>query len=252
MSPQCEDGYTKIANELLEALCSIRIPGESMQIFLVILRKTYGYGKKSDRIAQSQFVESTGIIKNHVRRAVAKLEDMNIIYTNKGNFSGLTYEINKDYDTWKSTPKKVTTQKVTNNGPEVTNIGVGVTIIGAKVHPKRCPQKKKETYQKKITKEIGMLEICVAWKAFVEMRKIIKKPMTPYAMKLRVNDLFKLMSEGFDPIAVLNQSTASNYQDLYPLKENSNERSGVTGRTSQAGRKTGFTEANGAGTDFMS
>lgn len=77
--------------------------------------------------------------------------------------------------------------------------------------------------KKKKTKPAGaikpeMLEICKAWKAYVEMRIHIGKKMTDYAMKLRVNDLEKLQAQGHNPIAVLNQSTASNWQDLYPIK----------------------------------
>ena len=48
--PQVENGYTRIANELLEALAKIRIPGEARQVFDVIMRKTYGF-RKSDPIA---------------------------------------------------------------------------------------------------------------------------------------------------------------------------------------------------------
>lgn len=75
---------------------------------------------------------------------------------------------------------------------------------------------------KKVKKEpIGQavrFEICVAWNAFIEMRKLIKKPMTPYAMKLKVGALAKLQVEGHDPVAVLNQSIENNWQDIYPLK----------------------------------
>jgi len=31
-SPQLENGYTRIANELMEALARIRIPGEARQV----------------------------------------------------------------------------------------------------------------------------------------------------------------------------------------------------------------------------
>ena len=55
--PQLENGYTKIANELLEAIAAIRIPGEAMQVLLVIIRKTYGYCKKKDAISISLFRE---------------------------------------------------------------------------------------------------------------------------------------------------------------------------------------------------
>lgn len=250
MGPQCEDGYTKIANELLEALCLIRIPGESMQIFLTILRKTYGFGKKIDRIALSQFTEATGIRKTHVLRAIQKLEQINIIVTQKGNVNNTTYEINKHYTSWQSLPKKGT---YPIKGTSVPHNGNEVTQKGNKSNPKRDIQKKERNLTKEtITKEIVQFEICIAWKAFVEMRKTIKKPMTPYAMQLRANDLKKLQDQGQDPIAVLNQSVASNYQDLYPVKEKSNGSDRPTSSPKTPGRKTGIIEANKAGTDFLS
>jgi phage replication O-like protein O len=218
--PQCEDGYTRIANELLDALCKIRVPGESMQIFLAILRKTYGYGKKTDRIALSQLAEMTGIVKTHISRSLEKLIEIGIV-TKEGNGTYVTYGINKHYAKWTPLPKKVT---VTQKGNKVTIIGNEVTKEGNEKLPIKVNTKeKKEILQKKLSKEKVMFEICIAWKAFIEMRKAIKKPMTQYAMKLRVNDLIRLQSKGNDPVAVLNQSTSSCWQDLYPLKEGKKE-----------------------------
>lgn len=118
-SPQCEDGYTKIANELLDALCNIRIPGEAMQVFLVIMRKTYGYNKKTDAIALSQFAFMTGLAKPHIIRAIDKLKAMNIIFAaKKGNELCVSYEINKDFSLWMPLPKKGTS--VAQKGNKVT------------------------------------------------------------------------------------------------------------------------------------
>lgn len=208
MGPDCEDGYTRIANELLEALCRIRIPGESMQIFLVILRKTYGFGKKEDRISLSQFAV-TGIVKTHIPRAIEKLESMNII-TQKGNIYGITYGINKHYTSWKALPKKVT----------ITQKGNDDTQKGNKSLPKKVTTKERFTKETK-TKE--MYEICRAWKAYIEMRIKIKKPMTPYAMELRINELWKLKVRGNDPVKVLEQSIASSWQGLFDLKEDKSQ-----------------------------
>ena len=45
-NPQLEDGYTKIANEILEALAGINLsPYEGRALFFLI-RKTYGWKKK--------------------------------------------------------------------------------------------------------------------------------------------------------------------------------------------------------------
>lgn len=45
--PQTENGFTQIANELIEQFARIRIPGEAMQVFWVMLRKIYGFHKKA-------------------------------------------------------------------------------------------------------------------------------------------------------------------------------------------------------------
>lgn len=75
----------------------------------VILRKTYGWNKKEDKISLSQFRESTGLSSVHLIRARNKLIEMNIIVvTQKGNRAVPTYRLQKNYDKWKLLPKKVT------------------------------------------------------------------------------------------------------------------------------------------------
>lgn len=68
------------------------------------------------------------------------------------------------------------------------------------------------------TEEEG-LQLDEAWKAYKEMRKKIKKPLTEYAEKLRANDLVKLWATTKERVAILNQSIASWWQDLYELKD---------------------------------
>lgn len=53
------------------------------------------------------------------------------------------------------------------------------------------------------------------WAGFVEMRKAIKKPMTPRAMALAISKLGDLRDAGHSPAAVLQQSTLNCWQDLY-------------------------------------
>lgn len=57
-----------------------------------------------------------------------------------------------------------------------------------------------------------------AWAGFVEMRKKIRKPLTDHAVGLLVNRLDKLRTDGYDPAAVLDQSTRNDWQDIYPLR----------------------------------
>lgn len=110
-SPQVEDGYTRIANELLSALVRIRIPGEQMQCLLFIFRKTYGYNKKEDRIPLSQFEEATGINRPNICRALSSLSSIGIIIIKKDNKKISTYSINKKYGTWKPLSKKIILSK---------------------------------------------------------------------------------------------------------------------------------------------
>jgi phage replication O-like protein O len=223
MGPQCENGYTKIANELLDALCSIRIPGESMQIFLAILRKTYGYGKKEDRISLSQFHEMTMIPKPRIIRCLSKLVEIGVI-AKQGNGISSTYGINKLYEEWQPLPKKATLEKLPYKATEIAIQGNDIAIQGNKSCHIGDPQKKKETLQKKLTKEKEMLPICVAWKSYVEMRVKIKKPMTDKAKVLAVMKLEALRKLGHDPEKVLEQSIFNSWQGLFEIKRDDSSR----------------------------
>ena len=93
----------------MEALGRIRIPGEARQVFDVIIRKTWGWHKKEDAIALSQFCLATGLSKSKVIKARKKLLEMNlIIVSQKGNDDSYIYRLNKDFETWKPLPKRGT------------------------------------------------------------------------------------------------------------------------------------------------
>lgn len=101
-NPQLEDGYTQIANEILSALCRFRIPGELRQILDTVIRKTYGYHKKSDWISNSQIIEATGLKKANASRGLSKLITHGIVIKNDNKLS-----LNKDYSAWISFGRKV-------------------------------------------------------------------------------------------------------------------------------------------------
>lgn len=113
-SPQTENGFTRISNEIMEALCHIRISGEARQILDTIIRKTYGWNKKEDIISLSQFCLATGLSKSRVCHSLLKLAQMGLI-AKKGNGMSITYRFNKDFDTWKALPKKESVAKKGNS-----------------------------------------------------------------------------------------------------------------------------------------
>lgn len=108
---QKEHGYVPISAEYLDALVRTRIRGRARQVLDFIIRKTWGYNKKSDRISNSQIVRATGLKPPQVRKEIKFLTDHNFV-TQTGNDFVPTYTVQKDYDKWNLLPKKVTTPKV--------------------------------------------------------------------------------------------------------------------------------------------
>lgn len=134
-SPQIENGHTKIANELLEAIYKINLGPYESRVLWCIIRKTYGWNKKMDRISNSQISKETGMARPHVSRALSQLSER-VIITRTGNS---TLALNKDYTQW--LPKQVTRKELPK---EVTTI----TRTGNKSLPARAPQKTVKTLSK--------------------------------------------------------------------------------------------------------
>lgn len=107
-APQLEDGFTRLANEWIEAFAKYQMSGREWQVLFAIIRKTYGFNKKSDKIALSQFEKITGIARHHVVPVIKKLESKKIIVVDRKCYLN-RYYLNKDYLNWmKVLPKRVT------------------------------------------------------------------------------------------------------------------------------------------------
>lgn len=110
-SPQAEFGHIDIALEIVEKFCSYRISGEEWLVLWAILRKTYGWHKKEDRISLSQFAVLTGLKRQTVLRAILKLSSKKMIGVIKNDDSGINiYSFNKDFDKWAPLSKKITVE----------------------------------------------------------------------------------------------------------------------------------------------
>lgn len=101
-NPQLENGYTQIANELIEALARFNLSPYESRLLWYIVRKTYGYQKKTDAISLGQFALGTGIPVSNVIRTLRKLESRHFITKSK-DFYVCEYGINKHYDQWLTT-----------------------------------------------------------------------------------------------------------------------------------------------------
>lgn len=90
-----DDGYTRIANELLEAIAGADLTARQLKVMIAVIRKTYGYQKKLDRIADIQIADITGLSRQNVNKAKKELLSMNCLMMD-GNKIGP----NKDLSEW--------------------------------------------------------------------------------------------------------------------------------------------------------
>lgn len=122
-NPQVENGYTKIANELIEALSSAKLNGSEFKVVLAIIRKTYGYNSKVKDISLVELTEATGLNHKAVSRTLNALKARRIIFRNNSRTG-----INKHYKEWlgsvKSDTVKLDTVKTdTGNSVKFDTVG---------------------------------------------------------------------------------------------------------------------------------
>lgn len=151
VSPQKENGFTPIANELFEAFYRCKLLEYERVIMMCIWRKTYGWSKKEDWIANSQFFEETGIPKPHITRTIKKLREKNIIVKDARRIT-----IQKDYSKW------LVEWRVTSPGNKVTS-------PGNKKLPHQVPTKERKKLTKEITEQSS--EIIIKDMSFKNQRK---------------------------------------------------------------------------------
>ncbi len=100
-NPQKENGYTAIANELLEHLIQMKLNGSQLRVLLFIMRRTYGFNKKSAPMSLSFIANGVGIRSNAAYRALHQLEDMKMISITHGSTaSPQIISIEKNYQKW--------------------------------------------------------------------------------------------------------------------------------------------------------
>ena len=98
-SPQVEDGYTRISNELLGALVLADLTKQQWEVVMAVARKTYGFNKTTDDMALSQLAAMTVGDRSNLSKVVISLVDRRILIRSKGRH-GQLLGINKDYAQW--------------------------------------------------------------------------------------------------------------------------------------------------------
>lgn len=116
-SPQVEDGYTKIANELLDEIILFKFSLRQIKVILAIIRKTYGFNKKEDDISLSQIGAMCQLPSSHVSKEINSLVEMNVVRKRAGRY-GHILSLNKNYDEWTYLESSGKSDKIVTNESE--------------------------------------------------------------------------------------------------------------------------------------
>jgi len=91
-----DDGYTRLANALYDELIGADLTKNQSKVAHAICRKTYGFGKKMDRISDSQISALTRLPRQKVNKAKNELIAMNVLKK-----EGMQIGPNKNISEWK-------------------------------------------------------------------------------------------------------------------------------------------------------
>ena len=101
-----DDGYTRIANSIMQALYTLPISNREMRVLLFILYQTYGYNHKERELSNSYIGKGIGIDAKHASKIVQKLTAAKII--KRQNASGREPQklaVNTHLSEWITTPE---------------------------------------------------------------------------------------------------------------------------------------------------
>ena len=131
-SPQVENGFTRVANELLEALCQARLGGREMRVVLAVIRLTYGFSRKENAISLGKLAEVTGLKRERLWEVVKALERKRVLQVSKES-GRLVLGLQNDYSQWVSqkgvsqkrgTPSRETLEPQTFHGRNTPKMGL--------------------------------------------------------------------------------------------------------------------------------
>lgn len=155
-SPQ-PDKHTRVSNELVDAFCRLKLSPNESQILWCVLRKTYGWNKKEDKISLTQFQKQSELSRPSVIKAIAKLVAKQILVAKQQPGSIKTYALQKDYEKWNfsgsytDTSSRLATTLVAKQLPK---------LVAKQQHTKD----KKDNIQKTIlsTEQVGGLQKAIS------------------------------------------------------------------------------------------
>ncbi|WP_048780727.1 replication protein [Pantoea vagans] len=219
-----EDGYTRIANELLEAVMLAGMTQHQLLVFMAVMRKTYGFNKKVDWVSNEQLSQLTGMLPHKCSAAKSALVKRNIL-TQEGRLTG----INKELNEWKNEPypKKVNLPESgkkclpeSGNGSYPNRVTTKDNITKDNKDninkPPVVPQNEKAKSFDPLSAALPEWLSQQTWESWVSYRKDLKKPIkSQQTVTQALNLLDRSRAKGFPPEEIINKSIANGWQGLF-------------------------------------
>ncbi|HBW1368523.1 TPA: replication protein [Klebsiella pneumoniae] len=227
-----DDGFTRIANELLEAVMHAGLSQHQLLVFMAVMRKTYGFNKKSDWVSNEQISMLTGILPHKCSAAKSALVKRGIL-TQTGRVIG----INKAVSEWSSLPIKGTEKKPYLKKVTLPESGKkSLPESGNAYYPNQVNTKDKHTKDNKdninnppkspraVSFDASAVQLpdwlsAEIWSSWVAYRRDLKKPIkSQQTVTQAINLLDRCRLNGYSPDEIINQSIANGWQGLFEPK----------------------------------
>ncbi|WP_160124906.1 replication protein [Klebsiella sp. Q2] len=227
-----DDGFTRIANELLEAVMHAGLSQHQLLVFMAVMRKTYGFNKKSDWVSNEQISVLTGILPHKCSAAKSTLVKRGIL-TQTGRVIG----INKAVSEWSSLPVKGTEKKPYLKKVTLPESGKkSLPESGNAYYPYQVNTKDKHTKDNKdninnppkspraVSFDASAVQLpdwlsAEIWSSWVAYRRDLKKPIkSQQTVTQAINLLDRCRLNGYSPEEIINQSIANGWQGLFEPK----------------------------------
>lgn len=157
-------GFTRMDNDLYEALISADLSGRELRVALAIHRLTVGYGQQVSRISASYIAEMANLRRENVSRIISSLMSQGVLYRTGGSQSPIGLS---DPKNWKITPKH--TDKTTNSKPTLS-VKFDTSLVSFPTHNKDS---------KEIISTNVDVETSVSTQSPTEVEQPISKPAKP-------------------------------------------------------------------------
>jgi phage replication O-like protein O len=104
------EGFLKMPNEIVDAFTKLQLSGYQWRILMVIIRKTNGWNKSTDRIALSVFEEYTGLERRNLNKNLNALIKRGIITKDSSGYM-TRYGLQGDWTKWQMSVNNNTSVK---------------------------------------------------------------------------------------------------------------------------------------------